>query len=148
MTVYVDAPIWKLGRMKMCHMIADTLEELHVMADQIGVERKWFQSQASFPHYDIAKSKRAIAVKLGARDSNRHQFAAAMKRFRQTHEVAKEVDGWVLIAQLAVRVRSVRIAAQVAAAVSAIRKPPDCGIAHPGIEWMQIGAWRAKYESP
>ena len=50
----------------MCHMIADTPDELHAMADKIGVARKWFQRMASFPHYDIAQSKRALAVQYGA----------------------------------------------------------------------------------
>lgn len=66
MPVYVDAALHKFGRMVMCHMIAGTPEELHAMADKIGVARKWFQRMASFPHYDIAKSKRAEAVRHGA----------------------------------------------------------------------------------
>ena len=31
--VYVDNPIWPYRGMLMCHMIADTPEELHAMAD-------------------------------------------------------------------------------------------------------------------
>lgn len=66
MTVYVDDmhkyPVGQFGRMKMSHMIADTEAELHVMADKIGVARKWYQGD----HYDIALSKRAIAVASGA----------------------------------------------------------------------------------
>ena len=46
----------------MCHMVADTESELHEMAGRIGVARKWYQGD----HYDIALSKRAIAVSLGA----------------------------------------------------------------------------------
>ena len=71
MSVYVDDMRADFGRMKMCHMIADTLEELHAMADRIGVARKWFQDpetmpKVSSPHYDIALSKRALAVQFGA----------------------------------------------------------------------------------
>lgn len=66
MTVYVDDMCnYELGRfrrMKMSHMIADTEEELHAMADKIGVARRWYQGD----HYDIAKSKRAIAIANGA----------------------------------------------------------------------------------
>lgn len=67
MTTYVDDMRAPFGRMKMCHMIADTSEELHAMADRIGVARKWCQ-HANTPreHYDIALSKRALAVKSGA----------------------------------------------------------------------------------
>ena len=66
MTVYVDDMRAPYGRMVMCHMIADTEEELHAMADKIGIARKWFQKKASGDHYDIALSKRALAVKYGA----------------------------------------------------------------------------------
>lgn len=68
MTVYVDDMRASYGRMIMCHMIADTDEELHAMADRIGVARRWWQSpeKTSGSHYDIALSKRELAVKLGA----------------------------------------------------------------------------------
>lgn len=65
MTVYVDSPIWSLGRMKMCHMMADTREELFEMVDKIGVARKHFQN-TKYPHFDICKSKRELAIQHGA----------------------------------------------------------------------------------
>lgn len=81
MTVYVDAPIWGYGRMKMCHMFSPDTDELHRMADAIGVARKWFQDpktmpKVSWPHYDIAKSKRALAVSLGAVECDKWQTVA------------------------------------------------------------------------
>jgi len=66
MAVYVDESQWPFGRMIMCHMVADTLDELHEMAESIGIRRKWFQDKPRFPHYDISKSKREIAVSNGA----------------------------------------------------------------------------------
>ena len=68
MTVYVDDMLASYGRMKMCHMIADTEEELHAMADKIGVHRKWYQGppKTRHMHYDIALSKRELAIKNGA----------------------------------------------------------------------------------
>ena len=65
MTVYVDNYNAPFGRMIMCHMVADTLDELHAMADKIGVARKWFQDHRT-PHYDICKSKQELAFKHGA----------------------------------------------------------------------------------
>lgn len=71
MAVYVDdmhtTPMGQVGRMKMCHMVADTTAELLAMADQIGVARRWLQKAGTHQeHFDIATSKRAEAVKAGA----------------------------------------------------------------------------------
>lgn len=64
MTVYVDDMQAPFRNMIMCHMIADTEAELHAMADRIGVARRWYQV-GKF-HYDIAQSKRRLAVAAGA----------------------------------------------------------------------------------
>lgn len=68
MTVYVDdmykSPMGHFRNMKMSHMIADTEAELHAMADTIGVARRWYQV-GKF-HYDIAQSKRRLAIAAGA----------------------------------------------------------------------------------
>lgn len=71
MTVYVDDmylyPIGEFGNMKMSHLIADTTEELLSMVDKIGVQRKWIQYPGRHKeHFDIAQSKRALAIKHGA----------------------------------------------------------------------------------
>lgn len=63
MAVFVDDMMASFGRMKMCHLIADTDAELHAMAARIGVARKWYQGD----HYDIALSKRALAITYGAK---------------------------------------------------------------------------------
>ena len=67
MTVYVDEAIHPYGRMLMCHMVADSREELFAMADAIGVARKWLQKKDQWhEHFDISKGKRAEAIKRGA----------------------------------------------------------------------------------
>jgi hypothetical protein len=84
MSVYVDGERNSFGRMKMCHMIADTLEELHDMAQRIGLRREWFQkSRSGMPHYDVCQSKRALAVKLGAVEINRRQLVELVKKHRE-----------------------------------------------------------------
>lgn len=65
MSVYVDDARHRFGRMIMCHMTADSMAELHEMAERLGL-RRWFQSDATHPHYDVSLSKRAEAVALGA----------------------------------------------------------------------------------
>jgi Protein of unknown function (DUF4031) len=83
MPVYVDAARWPLGRMMMCHMIADSLPELHAMADRIGIRRTWFQATASSPHYDICKAKRQLAVKAGAIELRLRAFALKLREIRE-----------------------------------------------------------------
>lgn len=81
MSVYVDSSIYPYGRMMMCHMTADTLEELHAMADKIGIRRKWFQGD----HYDICKSKRALAVRLGAIECDGKTIVRVIRKLRTTN---------------------------------------------------------------
>lgn len=65
--VYVGKNEYKLGRMKMSHMAADTLEELHEMADLIGVHRRHFQNKPGKPHYDICQQNKKKAIDAGAK---------------------------------------------------------------------------------
>lgn len=84
MAVYVDSAENRYGRMKMCHMLADSEEELHLMAMQIGVLFKWLQrSRDGVVHYDICKSKRALAVEAGAIAVGRSEIVALMRRQRK-----------------------------------------------------------------
>jgi hypothetical protein len=80
-SVYVDSYMAEYGRMKMSHMIADSLEELHEMAVKLRI-RRWFQVKASFPHYDVCKAKREQAIRLGAIPVDKYQFVAKMREIR------------------------------------------------------------------
>lgn len=66
MAVYVDDQKNRYRGMVMCHMVADTEDELHQMADSIGIKRAWYQKHKRLPHYDISQSKRKQAVDIGA----------------------------------------------------------------------------------
>lgn len=85
MTVYVDNVQIPYGRMRMCHLLADSLDELHAMAEHIGVARRWFQGwdKASCPHYDVCLSKRERAVAAGAIEIDRKELAAMLPRLRR-----------------------------------------------------------------
>lgn len=87
MTVYVDdmhkSAMGRYGRMRMSHMIADTDAELHTMADRIGVARRWFQGD----HYDIALSKRGLAVAAGAVEITLRQCGAMLMLRRHLGEM-------------------------------------------------------------
>lgn len=94
MTVYVDDMAARYGRMIMCHMLSDSDEELHEMAAKIGVARRWWQSphNTSGSHYDIALSKRVLAVQFGAREITRRQAAAMNLRRRVTGQLGHPED--------------------------------------------------------
>jgi len=67
MSVFVDDMRAQFGSLVMCHMIADSPEELLAMADRIGVQRRWIQKAGTtYEHFDICLSKRTLAVKAGA----------------------------------------------------------------------------------
>lgn len=66
--VYVDDMAAPFGSMIMCHMVADTTEELLAMADRIGVQRKWIQhAGTSGEHFDICLSKKKLAIRTDAK---------------------------------------------------------------------------------
>lgn len=86
MSVYVDDMAMHVGRMIFHHMMADTSDELHAMADAIGVNRKWCQYPGTpKEHYDIGKGKRALAVARGAKEITWRQMGALWKAKREAH---------------------------------------------------------------
>ncbi|MBN3851949.1 DUF4031 domain-containing protein [Paraburkholderia sp. Ac-20340] len=96
MTVYVDDMRAPYGRMVMCHMIADSDEELHAMAHAIGVARRWHQKPGTArSHYDIALSKRAIAVRLGAVEITWRQTGAMTARRRVVGQLGTPAEAIV-----------------------------------------------------
>jgi hypothetical protein len=68
--VYVD-PLFNYGGSAtfqwktLCHMFADTLDELHTMAAMIRLKRVWFQDKR-LPHYDLTEGKQKEALRKGA----------------------------------------------------------------------------------
>lgn len=81
--VYVDKERdygWKLGAS--CHLIADTLDELHAFAARLGLKRAWFQDAASAPHYDLTAKRRLAAVRLGAVELDRVAFVTKCRELR------------------------------------------------------------------
>lgn len=87
MAVYVDKAMYKYRRMIMCHMMADTDDELYSMADKIGVNRKWHQKPGTVhSHYDICKAKRELAVKFGAIEVTRKELVLIIRKKREQNQ--------------------------------------------------------------
>lgn len=67
MSVYVDSANLPFRRMRMCHLIADSTEELLEFVDKIGVQRKWIQHAGTYrEHFDICLTKKQLALQSGA----------------------------------------------------------------------------------
>jgi hypothetical protein len=80
--VYVDNVriAWR-GR-HWCHLVADSLDELHWFANSLGLKRAWFQAQASLPHYDVTVETRIMALNRGAVDSDRRTLVARGRQLK------------------------------------------------------------------
>jgi len=75
MAVYVDQPLFRLGRMRTCHMWADRLDELHAFARRLdrGLPAHFQRPPAaSWEHYDIGPRLRQRALALGAIETDRY----------------------------------------------------------------------------
>ena len=84
MTIYVDNMNAGYGRMKMCHMFADSDEELLEFAKKIGVQTKWHQYPGTIKsHFDICLRKKAKAIELGAIEIDYPADVAALMRKRK-----------------------------------------------------------------
>lgn len=76
MAVYVDNMKAPYRGMIMCHMIADTTQELLDMVNKIGVNPKWIQDKGEYSeHFDISLEKRKLAVQHGAIEITMREFA-------------------------------------------------------------------------
>jgi hypothetical protein len=86
-----DWALWTGGG----HMQADTLEELHAMADRLGLKRSWFQSKPGKPwhdHYDLTGTKRDQAIRLGAVSLTWREAARRNRKVRLAQAKPGEVE--------------------------------------------------------
>jgi hypothetical protein len=70
------------------HLTADTPDELHRLAESIGLDRKWFQATCRYGHcptvdgacahfhYDVTDSKRTAAIAAGAKSVDIREMGA------------------------------------------------------------------------
>ncbi len=65
-----------------CHLLADSRDELHAMADQLGIPRRFFQDHPWRWHHDLPAHLRPQALELGAREVTMHEVGALLQRRR------------------------------------------------------------------
>ena len=67
-----------MAQARWCHLTADSPEEQHALAAQLGLVRQWFQSKPGRPcsdHYDLPEEVRAQAIACGARPLGTREMA-------------------------------------------------------------------------
>jgi len=85
--VYVDNMNAPYGRMIMCHMIADTSEELLQMAMALNIRRRWIQYPGTAnEHFDICLSKKKKAIARGAKEINFREYAVMVERRKNSNQ--------------------------------------------------------------
>ncbi|WP_431476527.1 DUF4031 domain-containing protein [Massilia eburnea] len=82
MAVYVDNARIAWRGHQWCHLVADSLEELHSFAKTLGLKRSWFQAHASLPHYDVTVEVRGIAISHGAVAADRRTLISRGRQLR------------------------------------------------------------------
>jgi hypothetical protein len=91
MATYVDNEQIPWRGKLWCHLVADSLDELHAFAVQLGLRRAWFQSKSAFPHYDLTVTVRARALQLGAQPGSRATVFGCAKGLRAEMRALQQV---------------------------------------------------------
>lgn len=89
MTVYVDKEQIEWRGRQWCHLVADSLHELHTFALSLGLKREWFQAMASYPHYDVTMAVREQALGLGAVSASKAQMLVSARLLKAESTAAK-----------------------------------------------------------
>ena len=79
MSVYVDDELVPWRGKLWCHLVADTVPELHVFARRLGLREGWFQSKSAYPHYDVTVSVRDRALTMGASMGDRQTIISCAR---------------------------------------------------------------------
>ena len=86
--VYVDDELIPWRGKLWCHLVADSLPELHDFARRLGLREAWFQTKSVYPHYDVTVSVRDRALIMGASMGDRQTIIASAKLLK--HELTSE----------------------------------------------------------
>ena len=85
MAVYVDDSRLAWRGKSWCHLVADSINELHAFAEQLGLRREWFQDRTMYPHYDVTVAVRAKALALGAQIGDKATIVGCARRLRSEY---------------------------------------------------------------
>ncbi len=74
MTAYCDDPDWLRDGEASGHLLADSLDELHAVAEKIQLTRHYFMGGCLTPHYQLPARMYALAAEAGVERLSRKDF--------------------------------------------------------------------------
>lgn len=86
MAIYIDNVRIKWRGNNWCHMVGESLGELHIFANKLGLKSEWFQTDGTYPHYDVTVETRARALMLGALEGDRRDIIRCAKLLKLEYE--------------------------------------------------------------
>ena len=90
MTVYVDrlfkrSPknprVRRFGYL-WCHLLADSVEELHDFAKELGLKKSYYRHKP-LGHYDLTPNKQKLALKSGAEKISTREYLVRLRTSRK-----------------------------------------------------------------
>ena len=84
MAVYVHDARHRFSRYVLSLMLADSIDELHAMADRISVPRSWFRNRW-LPHYELPHAMLRRAIAAGAQPVAWEDMPAVIRRLSRVH---------------------------------------------------------------
>lgn len=90
MAIYVDDEQIPWRGKLWCHLVADSLSELHEFAVRLGLRPAWFQDRSVYPHYDVTLNLRDKALSLGATMGDRRTIISCAKGLKEQLHSCRE----------------------------------------------------------
>jgi hypothetical protein len=92
--LYVDDAIWRWQGLQWAHLLADSIDDLHRFAADLGINRLSYQGppRTSVPHYDLTAYERRRAIARGAIACSRHEIVVVLRRARSEHRLARMIE--------------------------------------------------------
>lgn len=85
MPVYVDTPTHKPGRLRVSRMAADTLAELYLMVDTMGIRRRRISATQGIHIVELCKNERGAAIGYGAVEVPRLALTEVIRKLSTPH---------------------------------------------------------------
>lgn len=76
--ILIDYPVGTRGY---CHLVGDSIQNLHLFAESIGVKRCWFHNPRgkNKPHYDVKGDQVTRALNAGAEQVTSEEIVTFLK---------------------------------------------------------------------